>query len=257
MDYVQYESRDRIGYITMNRPKKRNALSDSLVRQLKENISRAEKDDNVKVIVLQAKGETFCSGADLAFLQEMQQFSLEQNLSDSEHLKELYYQIYTLKKVVIASVQGSAVAGGCGLASICDFSFAVPGAQFGYPEVKIGFVPALVMVFLVRKIGEGRARQLLLDGSLISADEARNMGLINYVVSPDTLEAKVDEFAQKLIAGNSSNSMMITKQMLAQVQSFSLESALGYAAEMNAKARTSDDCRKGISAFLKKEKILW
>ena len=158
MDYVEYAPKDRIGYITMNRPDKRNALSETMVRQLREMFSRAEKDPFVKVIVLQARGEGFCSGADLRYLQELQGYTYEQNLADSTHLKDLFYQIYTLKKVVIASIQGHAVAGGCGLASVCDFSFAVPGAQFGYTEVKRGFVAAIVMVFLIRNIGEGRAR---------------------------------------------------------------------------------------------------
>lgn len=257
MDYVHYEARDRVGYITINRPEKRNALTDLLVQQLKEALSTAESDESAKVVVLQSTGEVFCSGADLGYLQEMQQYSYEQNLSDSEHLKELFYQIYTLKKIVIASVQGHALAGGCGLATVCDFSFAVPDAQFGYTEVKIGFIPALVMVFLIRKIGEGRARYLLLEGELLSAKEAFRRGMIYKVVPADRLQQRVHEFAQKLINNNSGNSMMLTKQMMARVQSLNLEDALAIAAETNAKARNSADCRKGVASFLKKEKIVW
>lgn len=257
MDYVEYSPKDRIGYITMNRPEKRNALSEEMVLQLREALTHAEKDPFVKIIVLQARGDGFCSGADLRYMQQLQGYTFDQNLSDSNHLKDLFYQIYTMKKVVIASVQGHAVAGGCGLATICDFAFAVPGAMFGYPEVKRGFVPAIVMVFLIRKIGEGRARQLLLQGDLFSADEAVSYGLINDVVSAAELDDRVYTFAQKLISENSENSLMITKQMIAQVQSVTLEHGLTFAAEMNAKARSSEDCKKGIAAFLAKENMIW
>ncbi len=257
MEYITYHTKDRIGYITINRPEKRNALSDELVEELKVSFTRAENDDTVKVVVLQARGEVFCSGADLAFLKEMQEFSYEQNLADSHHLKELFYQIYTLNKVVIASVQGHAIAGGCGLATVCDFSFAVPHAQFGYTEVRIGFVPAIVMVFLIRKIGEGKARQLLLQGDTLTAEQAKQFRMVNAIVPAEKLDDEVYAFAQKLIRSNSATSMMMTKKMIAQVQAMSVEDALNYAAEMNAKARGSEDCKKGITSFLNKDKIVW
>ncbi|HAC23901.1 MAG TPA: methylglutaconyl-CoA hydratase, partial [Cytophagales bacterium] len=160
MNMVNYHAEDCIGYITLNRPDKRNALSPELIKALSEAFDRATRDEQAKVIVLKANGEAFCSGADLAFLQQMQAFSEEENYQDSSRLKELFLKIYTLPKVVIAQVQGHALAGGCGLATVCDFTFAVPQARFGYTEVKIGFVPAIVMVFLLRKLGEQKAKQL-------------------------------------------------------------------------------------------------
>src|SRR5690606_36237829 len=144
--------------------------------------------------VLNAAGEAFCAGADLAYLQQLQNFSFEENLTDSNQLKELFLNIYTHPKVVIAQVQGHALAGGCGLASICDWVFSVPEAKFGYTEVRIGFIPALVSVFLLRKLGEGAARELLLSGELIAAERAQAIGLINRVVSADKLEAEVNDF---------------------------------------------------------------
>jgi methylglutaconyl-CoA hydratase len=257
MKYVEYFAEDRIGFITMNRPDKRNALSHELISDLQEAFTNAESDPTTKVIVLRANGAAFCAGADLDYLQQLQQFSYEQNFSDSSHLKKLFHQIYTLKKVVIAQIEGHAVAGGCGLATVCDFSFAVPEARFGYTEVKIGFIPALVMVFLIRKIGEGKARELLLTGSLISADEAKAAGLINRVTKKDVIQDEVLKFAQQLIQSNSEYSMAVTKQMIGKVQSLNLDDALTFAAEMNAKARESEDCRKGISAYVNKEKITW
>ena len=257
MSLVIYTVQDRIGYITLNRPEKRNALSGDMVTELKAAFARAEEDETVKVIVLKANGEAFCAGADLAYLQQLQQFSLEENLLDSNHLKELFQQIYQLKKVVIAHVQGHALAGGCGLATICDFVFSTPEAKFGYTEVKIGFIPALVSVFLIRKIGEQKAKQLLLSGDLIKGEEAVRMGLVNYLFAKEELEQRVNSFAQFLIKNNSGQSMALTKQMIGEVQSMPLSEALAHAVELNALARGSADCKKGIAAFLNKEEIVW
>ncbi len=254
---IKTSIKDRIGYILLNRPDKRNALNAEMVESLKLSLNEMENNPEVKVIVIKAAGKVFCSGADLAYLQSLQTNSYEENLADSRSLKELFYRIYTSPKVIIAQIQGHALAGGCGLATVCDFSFSVDNAKFGYTEVKIGFVPAIVKVFLIRKIGEGKAKQLLLDGDLIEADEAQAMGIINWVVSEEDLEEKVYTYAQKLIRQNSSQSMALTKEMIGRVQEKGLEDGLEYAASMNAKARGTSDCKKGIAAFLNKEKIDW
>jgi methylglutaconyl-CoA hydratase len=257
MEYVTYLVKDRIGYITLNRPEKRNALSFEMVSELKALFTLAETDKTVKVVVLRAVGEAFCAGADLAYLQKLQNFSFEENLADSRHLKDLFLQIYTLKKVVIAQVQGHALAGGCGLATVCDFVFAAPDAKFGYTEVKIGFVPAIVMVFLLRKIGEHRAKQLLLSGELVSGEKAVAFGLVNFIADKEALETSVVEFTQKLIRNNSTESMELTKKMIADVQSLPLNEALEFAANANARARTTEDCKRGVLAFLGKQDLLW
>ena len=257
MKLVDYSVKDRIGFITLNRPEKRNALSFELVEELKINFARAEGDDGVKVIVLRANGETFCAGADLSYLQKLQNFSREENLEDSRLLKDLFYKIYTLNKVVIAQVQGHALAGGCGLATVCDFVYAVPEAKFGYTEVKIGFIPAIVMVFLIRKIGEQKSKHLLLSGELVSAESAVQFGLANKIVNKEKLETAVIDFALRLIKNNSGQSMGLTKRMIGEVQSMKLEDALQYAAEKNVEARASNDCKKGIQAFLNKEDLIW
>ena len=257
MKLVDYSVKDRIGFITLNRPEKRNALSFELVEELKINFARAEGDDGVKVIVLRANGETFCAGADLSYLQKLQNFSRKENLEDSRLLKDLFYKIYTLSKVVIAQVQGHALAGGCGLATVCDFVYAVPEAKFGYTEVKIGFIPAIVMVFLIRKIGEQKSKHLLLSGELVSAESAVQFGLAKKIVNNEILETAVIDFALRLIKNNSGQSMGLTKRMIGEVQSMKLEDALEYAAEKNVEARASDDCKKGIQAFLNKEDLIW
>lgn len=257
MEYIKFDVCNRIGYITINRPDKRNALNYQVVTELKQAFARASKSDQVKVIVLQAAGKVFCAGADLSYLQQLQRNTFDENLEDSSHLKELFQQIYTLDKVVIAKIQGHAIAGGCGLATVCDFSFTVPEALFGYTEVRIGFIPAIVKVFLLRKIGEGRSKELLLSGELISAEKANEYALVNWVVPAASLEAEVNKFAQTLVDKNSSQSMSLTKEMIAEVQSMSLEEGLDYAANMNAKARGTEDCKKGISTFLNKDELRW
>ncbi|MEI9920234.1 MAG: enoyl-CoA hydratase-related protein [Bacteroidota bacterium] len=251
---VEYNVDGRIGFITLNRPEKRNALNEELIQDLAVAFDQASNDPSVKVIVLKANGEAFCSGADLGYLQDLQTFSFDDNLADSTRLKELFNKIYTLNKVVIAQVEGHAIAGGCGLATVCDFIFSVPEAKFGYTEVKIGFIPAIVMVFLIRKIGDQRARQLLLSGNLVSAQES---GLVFKISNKEAIAAEVIDFANKLIKSNSAQAMTTTKQMIAEVQSLSLQDALAYAARMNANARSTDDCKKGISAFINKQPLEW
>jgi methylglutaconyl-CoA hydratase len=257
MEYVQYHTDNRVGYITLNRPEKRNALNHDLIRQMQQAFEVAENDDACKVVVLQARGEVFCAGADLQYLQGLTANTFGENLHDSTHLMQLFQQIYTLKKVVIGQVHGHAIAGGCGLAAICDISFTVPEARFGYTEVKLGFVPAIVSVFLLRKIGEACTKQLLLTGDLISAAKARDLGLVNFVVDAGDLEQAVREFAQRLCRENSGQSMELTKEILYRVQELPLQESLRYAAEMNAHARGTSDFRRGITAFLGKEKISW
>lgn len=257
MKFINYYTENRIGYITLNRPEKRNALNYEVISELKEIFDIAEADDDCKVIVLKANGDVFCAGADLGYMQTLQENTFEENLNDSTHLAHLFYQIYTLRKVVIAQVQGPAIAGGCGLATVCDIIFASPEATFGYTEVKIGFIPAIVSVFLLRKIGETHTKQLLLSGDLISAIEARDMGLLTYVVPADELDEQVFNFAARMCQQNSLQSMELTKDLIAHIQDMDLQRGLSYAAERNAYARETLDCRRGIASFLNKEKIVW
>lgn len=257
MEYIIVEKKGKKGIICLNRPEKRNALSYELVTELKKAITEFCHNRRIKVIILRARGKAFCAGADLGYIQQLQKNTYEENLEDSRHLKELFELIYSCEKPVIAEVQGHAIAGGCGLATICDFVFSVPEAKYGYTEVKIGFIPALVSVFLARKIGEGRAKEMLLGGKLYSAKEALSKGLINQLVEADMLKSKTEEFAQALIEDNSGEAMGLTKQLFTEVQGKTLPQALDRMAELNAEARGTEDCKKGISSFLNKEPIKW
>ncbi|HUI08813.1 MAG TPA: enoyl-CoA hydratase-related protein [Bacteroidota bacterium] len=255
---LSYASGERRATITLARPDKRNALDDVMVGELTSAFTAAARDQSVKVVVLDARGPAFCAGADLEYLARTGAYDLEAHRADSRRLAALYRFIYELRKPVIAAVQGPALAGGCGLASVCDFIIASrEHAAFGYTEVHIGFIPAIVMVFLVRRLGEGRARELVLGGSVLGAEEARSAGLVSAVVSHDGLAAAVDALGAALCAENSAASMGLCKEMLARLHGMSFVDALDFAANMNAAARMTAECKRGIAAFLAKEKITW
>jgi methylglutaconyl-CoA hydratase len=254
---ILYQIENRIATITLNRPEKRNALNAELVKELSNALSNAEADESVKAVMLKANGNTFCSGADLEQLRALQSNTYEENLTDSCKLRDLFKKIYTLKKIVIAQVEGFALAGGCGLATVCDFTFATPESKFGYTEARIGFVPAIVMVFLIRKIGEKKAAQLLLSADIIVAQEAHQLGMINQIFPSESIHQAVSEFTTKLITQNSPQSLAATKAMINEVQSKTLEESLNYAAQQNALARSTNDCKQGVEAFLSKKTITW
>lgn len=258
MNYLETYTQNRIGYIVLNRPEKRNAFNQQLVSELDRAFDQMESDSEVRVVVLKARGDVFCAGADLEYLQQLQNFSYDENLQDSRYLASVYQKIYELEKPVIAQVQGHAIAGGAGLATVCDFCFSVPGASFGYTEVKIGFVPAIVSFFLSKKIGEGRARSLLLQGNLISAEQALSLGIVQEICAADVLEDRVEKFALELISTTSGESLKLTKKLISEISSAeSTHAAMDIGAQYNAQSRATIDCKKGIAAFLNKEKINW
>ncbi len=217
----------------------------------------AGHDEEVKVVVLKAEGEVFSAGADLEYLQQLQNNSSQDDLEDTIAIKELLWSIYTLPKLVMAQVEGHAIAGGCGLAAVCDIVHAVPEAKFGYTEVRIGFIPALVSCFLVRKLGEGRAKELLLSGDLIDAATASAYGLINFVTEKGEIADTVRAYAERMAVSVSGQSVALTKQLLHKAQNLSLEDSLEEAIKLNVQTRSSQDCKKGIASFLNKEKLGW
>ena len=255
---IKYQVDQRVCSITLSRPEKHNALDDAMVSELSSAFLSAQKDSSVKVILLKGEGESFCSGADLAYLQRISQYDFHQNQEDSMNLMKLFLQISMHRKPVIALVHGNALAGGCGLATVCDLVVASKEtARFGDTEVRIGFIPALVMIFLVRRVGEARARELTLRGNILSAEEAQRIGLVNQVVPETDLEQAGMTLAQDLVKQCSSSSMGLIKELLARIHGMSTNDALDYAANLNALTRMTDDCKKGIEAFLRKEPVRW
>lgn len=248
---VLYEASDGVARITLNRPAKRNALNDELISGLKALLRRAHDDHEIRVIVLTGAGSDFCSGADLAALQKISTASVEENLEDAFGLMELFSLMRSTRQPIIAAVKGRALAGGCGLASACDIVLAARSSTFGYPEVKIGFVPAMVMAILRRNVGEKRAFELLALGGEINADESVAIGLANRVIDDEAFDDEVDAFVEQF-AKVSRSAVALTKKLLYQIDAMSFEDALRCGVDTNVTARMSNDCKKGIERFLKK-----
>ena len=248
---VLYEVEGSVARITLNRPEKRNALGESLVSQLKESLRRANADDSIRAIVIRGAGTDFCSGADLAALQKIAEGSVADNTADARSLMEVFTLIREVSAPVVAAVHGRALAGGCGLASACDIVLASASARFGYPEVKIGFVPAMVAATLRRNVSEKRAFELLTLGQEISADDARDIGLVNRVFPDDSFESETTAFVegfQKM----SGSAVALAKKLLYQMDGLAFRDALETGVDVNVLARMSADCQAGIAKFLKK-----
>ena len=244
------------GKITLNRPEKKNALNLEMVNDLKTAFDIFENSKEVRIILLQAMGDVFCSGADLAYLKQLQKFSYKENLKDSESLSGLFLKIYFCSKPVIAKVAGAALAGGCGLATVCDFIYASENAIFGYPEVRIGFVAALVSSFLIRQIGERKARDLLLTGRKITAEEAFEIGLINKIISLNEIDSKIEDLIKKLLK-NSPNALTSTKKIINEFEYTDAKVQSRILSEVNAKFRSTDEFSEGINSFLEKRNPNW
>ncbi len=237
--------------ITLNRPEKRNALNEELIIALKDAFKKANTDETLRVIVVKAAGKDFCSGADLSALQKIAESNILENLEDAESLMELFVLMRKVKIPIIAAVHGRALAGGCGLATACDIVLATKTARFGYPEVKIGFVPAMVMAILRRNLSEKKAFELITQGFDFSSAEAKDFGLINRVFAEETFEESVTEYVS-VYQVVSRSAVILTKKLLYQMDGNNFESALSLGAEVNAIARLTEDCQKGVAKFLRK-----
>jgi methylglutaconyl-CoA hydratase len=244
-----------IATITLNRPDRRNAISFELIDDLLRALQEVEASD-ARVLIVTGAGKAFSSGMDLDNLKTLIGRSPKENLKDSETMVRLFRALYEFPKVTIAAVNGAAIAGGTGLALLCDFTLAVPEAKFGYTEVRIGFVPAIVSTFLLRQVGEKQARDLLLTGRIIGAEEAARMGLINEIVAPENLMTRARELAA-LLMENSPTSLRATKKLLNDHARAELDSRIEAAVRENAAIRTTPDFREGIAAFLEKRKPVW
>jgi methylglutaconyl-CoA hydratase len=248
---ILYEVEGALARITLNRPDKKNALNAALVAGLKESLRRANQDAALRAVIITGAGPDFCSGADLSALELISKASVSENTEDARSLMELFLLMRQVSVPVVAAVRGRALAGGCGLASACDIVLASSTARFGYPEVKIGFVPAMVMAILRRNISEKRAFELLTRGAEIGAEEARQFGLVNQVFSDDKFEDEVSAYAQAFVR-MSKSAVALTKALLYQTDGMAFGDALETGVDVNVIARMTEDCQKGIARFLKK-----
>jgi methylglutaconyl-CoA hydratase len=252
---LQFVTDSATAIITLNRPEKRNAISYELIDELLSALDEVA-NSSARALILTGAGKAFCSGMDLDDLKALIGRSHDRNLEDSETMARLFRLVYEFPKVTIAAVNGAAIAGGAGLATLCDFTLAVPEAIFGYTEVRIGFVPAIVSTFLLRQVGEKHARDLLFTGRTISAEEAYRMGLVNEVVSSDKLLERVGELASQL-AENSPSSLLATKRLLSEYGRKGLYEQIQAAVRENANIRRTKDFREGVTSFLEKHKPQW
>lgn len=250
---ITYE--DRVAVITLNRPEKRNAVSFELLGELMAALDEIERSKALVVIITGA-GKAFCAGLDLEELKGLLGKTHDENVKDSARMAQIFRRIYEFPRPTIAAVNGAAIAGGTGIATMCDFTLAVPEAKFGYTEVRIGFVPAIVSSILVWQVGHKIARDLLMSGRLFDAAEAHRYGLVNEVVEPDRLMTRAREVAAMLLE-NSPSSVALTKKLINGFLAKSLDEQIARAVEDNARIRTTADFREGVTSFLEKRKPKW
>jgi methylglutaconyl-CoA hydratase len=242
-------TRDGVTTLTLNRPEKRNALNADLVAALRDALGDAEADGAVRVVAVRGAGKDFCAGGDLAELERMSDMSAEENLEDARSLGALLSRLRALPKPVVAVIHGRALAGGCGLATACDLVLAHEGAELGYPEVHLGFVPAMVMAILRRKVTEGRAFELVARGRRLSAEEARGMGIVNQVFPAATFASDVDGYLRDL-AARAPTALALTKGLLYELGDLSFGEGIERGAKVNVEARMTEACREGVRSFL-------
>lgn len=250
-DKILYSAGSGIARITLNRPEKRNALDGGMIAGLRQALAQAAQDAAVRIIVVTGAGQDFCAGADLAALQRLQDAGAMEHLADARRLADLFLDMRRHPRPIVAVVRGRALAGGCGIATATDIVLAAESAQFGYPEIKIGFVPAMVMAILRRSVTERRAFELLTAGETISAATALEIGLINRVYADAAFEAEVERYVARL-AAHAPSALTLTKSLLHQIDSMPFEAALSAGVQTNVLARLTDDYRRGIEQFLKK-----
>jgi methylglutaconyl-CoA hydratase len=248
-DVVLYAAENGVATLTLNRPDKRNALNADLVAALKDGFARATADAAVRVVALYGAGKDFCAGADLAELERISGMSEDENLADARSLGALFTAMRALSQPIVAVVRGRALAGGCGLATACDLVLAHEGAELGYPEVHLGFVPAMVMAILVRKVGEGRAFDLVARGHRVAAAEARALGLVNHVLAADHFEEEARAFVVDL-ASRPASALALTKGLLYELSDMGFAEGIERGARVNVEARATEACRAGLSRFL-------
>ncbi len=240
-----------VATLTLNRPRKRNALSSAMVDALSRRMAEIGDDDEVRVVALRGAGEDFCAGADLAEIAASQGEGVEAGLADARALGEVFVGIRRMEKPVVAVVRGRALGGGCGLAMVCDIVLAHPEATFAYPEVHLGFVPAVVMAVLRRRVGEAAAIELVVRGHRVGAQEAGTLGLATRVMPGEGFDSEVTGYLRDL-ANRPSTAVALTKRLFFSLDPAAFEDDIARGAEVNAAARLTRECRDGVRNFLRK-----
>lgn len=248
---IIYQVDQSIARITLNRPDKRNALDEEIVNEMKDALAHAARDAAARVVVVAGAGKDFCSGADLAALRRASEATVSENVDNARNMGEMFIAMRRHPRPIVAAVRGRALAGGCGIATACDLILASESARFGYPEVNIGFIPAMVMAILRRSVSEKRAFELITRGEIITARAALDLGLINRVFSDDEFESGVEAYLSDL-AAKSASAVSLSKNLLYHMDAMTFEAAIEAGVQLNAIARMTEDCKRGVERFLKK-----
>lgn len=252
---IELEVAGTIARVVLNRPEKRNAISHMMIAEILQALDEIEKGP-ARVLIITGAGHAFCAGMDLKALKDFRSQSDAEIVADAKRIATLFRRLYPFPKPTIAAVNGPAIAGGCGLATVCDFTLAVPEAKFGYTEVRVGFIPAIVSSYVIRQVGEKRARDLLLSGRIFGAAEAQSLGLVNAIIEPGNLLLRAHEIAQSL-AEMSPVALSHTKRLLSKFSEEGLDQETELAVEASARVRKTADFQEGLAAFLEKRKPQW
>src|SRR5215813_10499669 len=244
-----------IAKLTLNRPDKRNAMSARMICEIMAALDEIEQS-KARVVIVTGAGKAFCAGMDLEMLSAIAKQTPHENQEDSKRMAKMFRRIWSFTKPMIAAVHGPALAGGCGIATLCDFTIAAPEAKFGYTEARISFLPAIVSVFLSRQVGEKRARDLLLTGRVVQPEEAREMGLVTEIVPSDGLMERAREIADTLMA-SSPTSLIRAKRLLTSAAGAAIDHDLERAILESARIRCTPDFKEGLASFLEKRKPVW
>lgn len=253
---IKWEIHRDIATITLNRPEVHNAFNSELIYELYDCFSKLKNNSELRVIILTAVGKSFCAGADLNWMKSVVNYSYEQNLEESKKLADLMFLIFTYSIPVIARINGSAIGGGVGLMSVCDILIAEENSKFGLSEVRLGLVPAVISPYVISRIGLAKARELFITGERITAEEARRIGLVNYVVNNENLDNLVNEKA-KWIAQSGPEAVKTAKQMILKPLIAQLKELNEYNAQLIANLRLSEEGQEGMNAFLEKRNPRW
>jgi len=255
-DTITFKTDDRIARVTFCRPEIHNAFNSTMISEMTDVFAKIEKDEDIRVVLLTGEGKSFCAGADLNWMRGVIKQTFDQNLAESNALAELFNKIYRCRRPVIGRINGAAIGGGTGFVAVCDMAIAARSAKFSFSEVKIGVVPACIGPYVVKKMGEGKARELFITGERMNAERAHEVGLVNKVVDDDQLDDAVDALVKTLLSSGP-EAVAMAKKLVREVPEMTPAQFKPYTAEMIAKLRVSDEGQEGMDAFLNKRKPNW
>jgi methylglutaconyl-CoA hydratase len=253
---IKFEKDGSVARVTFCRPEVHNAFNATVITEMSRLFSEIEKDDDILVVVLTGEGKSFCAGADLNWMREVIKQSFEENLAESNSLADLFHQIYSFKRPIIGRINGAAIGGGTGFVAVCDIAIAARSAKFSFSEVKIGVVPACVGPYVIRKMGEGKARELFITGERMNAERALTVGLLNKVVDDSELDPEVEQLVRSILTSGP-EAVSMAKRLVSEVPDMLPEKFKPFTAEMIARLRVSDEGQEGMAAFLEKRKPAW